>query len=32
LLDLAEQISKDEAKVAFGTFHAWLKDDLANKR
>jgi len=32
LLDLAQQISKDEAKVAFGTFHAWLKDDLTNKR
>jgi hypothetical protein len=32
LLDLAQQIGKDEAKVAFGTFHAWLKDDLTNKR
>jgi hypothetical protein len=32
LLDLAEQISKDESKVAFGTFHAWLKDNLTNKR
>jgi hypothetical protein len=32
LLDLAQQIGKDEAKVAFGTFHAWLKDDLANRR
>lgn len=32
LFELAEQISKDEAKVAFGMFHAWLKDDLTNKR
>jgi hypothetical protein len=32
LLDMAQQISQDEAKVAFGTFHAWLKDDLAKRR
>jgi hypothetical protein len=29
---MAQQISQDEAKVAFGTFHAWLKDDLAKRR
>ena len=32
LLELAEQISQNEAKIAFGTFHAWLKDDLTNQR
>jgi hypothetical protein len=32
LLELAEQISQNEAKIAFGTFHAWLKDDLLNQR
>ena len=32
LIDLAQQISKDEAKVAFGTFHAWLKEDPTSKR
>lgn len=32
LLELAQQISKDETKIALGTFHAWLKDDLTNQR
>lgn len=30
-LDLQGQISEDMSKVAFGTFHAWLKDDLEKK-
>jgi hypothetical protein len=30
-LDLAQQISEDMTKVSFGTFHAWLKDDLQSK-
>ena len=32
LADLAQQIGEDTAKVSFGTFHTWLKDDLEIKR
>ena len=32
LRELAKEIIGDVSKVAFGTFHAWFKDDLGDKQ
>ncbi len=31
LLDMEEAVAENIAKVAFGTFHTWFKDDLTHQ-